>query len=359
MVDSRVNEFDPDFVSTPGETLLEILQARGMAQSELAARTGRTSKLINEIVMGKATITSDTAIQLERALGIPAGFWNNRQQRHSEFLARSRESKALQSKLQWAKRFPYRKMANLGWIDQATDKLVRFRNILDFFAVASPEAWNQHYEDRLKVAYRVSRTQQPDQYALAAWLRQGEIVGSICACAPYSTSRFREVLSEIRALTTKPPSHFQAKVVELCAKSGVVVAFVRELPRTASGATRWLSPEKALLQLSLKYKTDDHLWFTFFHEAAHILHHKRRSIFIEGGKSTSTEEMEADKFASDFLIPPQAYNELVQRRLSCSCIEAFAAEIGIAPGIIVGRLQHDNRLAPSRCNHLKRRLKWV
>jgi addiction module HigA family antidote len=67
---------ETDYAVIPGETLLEHLEAKGMSQAELAARTGRPLKTINEIIKGKAAITTDTALQLERVLGIPASFCN-------------------------------------------------------------------------------------------------------------------------------------------------------------------------------------------------------------------------------------------------------------------------------------------
>jgi len=60
-----------------GETLRETLEAIGMIQTELAKRSGHPKKTINEIIAGKTTITADTALQLERVLGVPASFWNN------------------------------------------------------------------------------------------------------------------------------------------------------------------------------------------------------------------------------------------------------------------------------------------
>lgn len=48
-----------------------------MSQAVLAERTGRSKKTINEIIQGKAAITPDTALQLEKVLGVPASFWNN------------------------------------------------------------------------------------------------------------------------------------------------------------------------------------------------------------------------------------------------------------------------------------------
>ena len=76
------NQYTPDYVSPPGETLQEVLEERGMSQAELAERTGRPKKTINEIINGKAAITPETALQLERVLGIPASFWNNRERRY-------------------------------------------------------------------------------------------------------------------------------------------------------------------------------------------------------------------------------------------------------------------------------------
>ncbi|MEY2914970.1 MAG: hypothetical protein RLZZ184_4279 [Cyanobacteriota bacterium] len=89
------NRYNPDYVSPPGDTLLEVLEHRGMTQAELAERTGRPKKTINEIIKGKAAITPETALQLERVFNIPASFWNNRERHYREFLAQKEEKKRL------------------------------------------------------------------------------------------------------------------------------------------------------------------------------------------------------------------------------------------------------------------------
>jgi Zn-dependent peptidase ImmA (M78 family) len=109
-----------------------------------------------------------------------------------------------------------------------------------------------------------------------------------------------------------------------------------------------------LLQLSFRHKCDDSFWFSFFHEAAHILRHGKRRVFIEGHGVASVAEKEADTFAQDVLIPTVEY----QRFLSLlphshEKIARFAERVGIAPGIVVGRLQHDGHLSPHCCNDLK------
>src|ERR1035438_10206680 len=100
------NQYVPDVVSPPGETLLELLESRRMSQAELADRTGRPKKTINEIVRGKAAITAETALQFERVLGIPASFWMAREQNYREALARCEELSTLESQSEWLETVP-------------------------------------------------------------------------------------------------------------------------------------------------------------------------------------------------------------------------------------------------------------
>jgi plasmid maintenance system antidote protein VapI len=62
------SRFAPDYAVPPGETLLETLQAIGMSQAELAERTGRYKKTIDEIIKGSAAITPETALNWKRYL---------------------------------------------------------------------------------------------------------------------------------------------------------------------------------------------------------------------------------------------------------------------------------------------------
>jgi HTH-type transcriptional regulator / antitoxin HigA len=359
------NQYTPDYVSPPGDTLLEVLEKRGMTQAELAERTGRPKKTINEIINGKTAITPETALQLELVFNIPASFWNNRERRYREFLAQQEEKERLEKQVAWLKGIPVTAMIKSGWIRRYRDKVEQLREVLNFFAVASPENWEGIWLNT-HINFRKSQAFESDLGAITAWLRRGEIEASEIACASYNANKFREALHKIRALTAEPPEIFQLKVERLCAEAGVAVVFVPQLPKTrTSGATHWLNADKALIQLSLRYKTDDHLWFTFFHEAGHILLHGKRDFFLEGTGVASVndqeKEQEANKFAADILIPPANLKTFMAsvQQLSKTNIIQFATEIGIAPGILVGRLQHDNFLPPSHCNDLKQKLEWT
>lgn len=360
MASNIANHYLPDRVSPPGETLLETLEALGMSQADLAERTGRPRKTINEIIKGKAAITAETALQLERVLGIPAGFWINRERQYQESKARREEADRLIVDKAWLRRFPVREMARWGWITRHKEAVQQLRELLNFFGVASPRQWESIWAEAC-VSFRKSPAFECSVEALTAWLRRGELEARSINANPYNAERFRQVLVEARKLTGEPPERFQPELTQLCAGAGVVVLFIPEIPRIrASGATRWISPTKALIQLSLRYKTDDHLWFTFFHEAGHILLHGKRDVFIEGMEHSDSYEDEANRFASDFLIPRTSLQEFMRRGdRSKRAIVRFARQLGIAPGIVVGRLQHDEYIPPSHCNDLKQHFIWA
>lgn len=358
-------QYYPDYVSPPGETLAEALEERAMSQAELARRTGRPKKTINEIIKGKTAITPETALQLERVLGIPARFWNNRQQQYDEYRASLQEEQHLRCHLDWLKRFPVKAMIKLGWIEKGSDDIEQLRELLNFFAISSPEQWDDLHQTQ--VAFRKTLAYKSEPEAVAAWLRRGEIQAQQIRCQPYDATRFQELLvNDIRPLTLLPPEQFVPQLVQLCASAGVAVVFVPQLPKArVSGATCWLAPEKALIQLSLRYKTDDHLWFSFFHEAGHILLHGKRDFFLENDVDNESEkEKEANRFAADILIPPDELAAFLNsvppgRFPSTEAVRDFALHIGVAPGIVAGWLQHDGDVPHSHFNRMKRRLAWV
>lgn len=354
------NEYRPDTVSHPGATLEDTLLERGMSQAQLAQRTGRPLKVINEIIKGKAAITPETALQLEQALGIPAHFWNSRESQYREFLAREAARQRQHAFIAWAESFPVREMTKHGWLPETNDKVDRVQALLSFFGVVSPDQWQNLWETK-QPAFRKSPTFSSDRAALIAWLRKGEIDANSIQCNDFEPSQFLQALQEARALTLRPPEEFAPQLVDVCRKAGVAVIFVKELPRTrASGATHWISPKKALLQMSLRYRTNDYLWFTFFHEAGHILKHGKRDFFIEDHCNNNLrEEAEANKFGGDFLIPPTDFDQFVQQgSFTRRTVISFASDIGIAPGIVVGRLQHDNLIPRSYMNDLRVKLVW-
>jgi plasmid maintenance system antidote protein VapI len=334
-----------------------------MTQAELARRTDRPVKTINEIVNGKAAITPETAIQLERVLGIPDRVWNNLEVRYRAALARAEERRQLAGEVEWLNQIPVGEMIKHGLIPRLDDRATTLAEVLKFFGVSTTSAWKRQWASA-ETAFRQAVKFSISPGAVAVWLRWGELKAREIECAPYDPSRFRAALERIKPLTREDPAVFVPAVQRLCAEAGVAVVFIPELPQTrVSGATRWLSGEKAVIQLSLRYKTNDQLWFTFFHEAGHILLNAKRDLVLEGMEEVAdaAKEDAADRFATEILIPRVAFGEFLRGAYgTATFIENFANRIGIAPGIVVGRLQHEQLLPyNSSCNRLKRSLRWI
>jgi HTH-type transcriptional regulator/antitoxin HigA len=357
--------FRPDWVSPPGETILDLIEEREWSQTELAQRLGFSPKHLNQLVKGKAALSEDAALRLERVLGSTANFWLNREAKYREHLARIEAEERHQSWIGWLEKLPLDDLKKAGVIP---NKRITLKSkpglvepLLRFFCVASPEQWEQHYNAGMELAFRRTRTTQSDIGSISSWLRLGEIEAEKIDGPNYNRAKFEKALKSIRNLTTQPPEQFEPELRRLCRESGVAFVLVPSIPKAhVSGVARWLNAHRPLIQLSLYGKTNDRFWFTFFHEAAHILLHSEDSggkkvIYLDdlnGDSQDSKEEQEANQWAREFLIPTAYNNRLFELRSNDSVIR-IAQTIGIHPGIVVGRLQHDGIIPPSYLNGLK------
>ena len=351
--------FNADWASPPGDLIEEVLEDYGWTRAELAQRLDFSAKHVNELLKGRATITADTAERLERVLGHDAGFWLRLEANYQQDLVRLQHLDQLASQKDWLEELPLRWMQNQGWVETCSHKGQQVAACLKFFAVASVDAWRQRYEQPLAV-YRTPKSFTTEQGALASWLRRSETQAAAIPCRPYDAKAFRTSLQEMRRLSCEQdPSVLVPQLQGLAAAAGVAVVFVPAPPKCrVSGATQWLSPDRALIALSLRHKTNDHLWFTLFHEAGHILKHGKKATFVDGlDGQDAVQEAEADRFAADQLIPPAAAQTLQGLR-SEQEVMAAAETLGIAPGIVVGRMQHEKWLPRTHLNGLKLSYRW-
>lgn len=341
-----ISTFAPDWVSPPGDTILDLLEERGWKQTELATRTGYTTKHISLLINGKAPITDDTAIKLERVVGGTARFWLTREVQYREMLVRIAERTSLKDEAVWLNQLPIRDMISFGWIRSFADKGEQVAECLRFFGVASVKLWQRTYAEP-SAAFRASAKYVKHAGAVAAWLRQGERQAATMQTGPFDPAAFKDALGTLRTLTRESELDiFVPELITTCANTGVAVV-IEPAPKgcPVSGATLWLSPDKALLMLSLRHKTNDHFWFSFFHEAGHLLRHGKRLRFIEmEGALGDEHEEEANEFSKNWLIPAPASRSLATIGKSEAAVRAFADQLGIAPGIVLGRMQKEGLL---------------
>ena len=358
---TATNRFSPDYAVPPGWVLEERLKAEGISHAAFARRCGRSPKLISEIIAGKAPLEPITALQFEKVLGVDASIWLGIESDYRLHRARRAEAENAAAAAEWVEAFPVRDLVKRGCFQRPESEIDAVSKLLAFFRVGSVDAWTARYSVA-NVAYRHSPSFKSDEAALATWLRLGEIEAERQDCAEYSESRFKQAARAIRVLTREPLEEALRRTARLCNKAGVALVLVPPLPKTAlSGAAWWSSPGKAVIQLTARHKTDDHLWFSFFHEAAHILLHSKRSVFLDGNdKGDSGMEAEANAWASNVLVPKRQWEQFVATSpLSERAVRAFADEQGIAPGIVVGMLQHRRLLPWSHLNGLKVKLAWT
>ncbi len=348
------HRYAPDVIWSPGDTLAEVLDDLDMTQAELARRTGLSTKHVNQVIRAAVGLTPDTALLLEKATGVSAAVWNSLEVTYQDYLTRKEEAQALAGDLAWLDLIPYRELVARGYVKNRSDAIDRLRELCRFFGVANYAAWQAVWQK--PTAYRTSRAFASHSGAIAAWLRIGELKAAQLSCEPFNKAALQAELQTLRQLTRDPdPSSWWPQLQQTCAGFGVAVVGEPEISGARiNGAARWLSPEKAVVQLSFRHKWSDIVWFTFFHELAHLLIHSKKDAFINDPGVHSGHEQEADAYASQLLIPRRREAELGGLMTSAD-VQAFAEDLGIAPSIVVGRLQFEKRWPYNRGNELKQR----
>lgn len=355
-MNGSIEPFKPDWVSSPGETISEFLEVKNLTVSNLALEINESSETIAGIIRADVEITQDLAEKLARSLGASSEFWMRREEAYRHSVSQIDEGLKLLEDL------PIKDMIGFGWIEKPKNREELLQNCLRFFEIEKPSEWQVNFRDVIEnAAFRTTPAFESSTGAVAAWLRRGELEAREIRCKSWNPSLFKEALSEIRELSRiTEPSKFLKPLTDICASCGVALVLLRAPSRCrASGATRFISNEKALLLLSFRYLSDDHFWFTFFHEAAHLILHGHRSLFVDSAyKSDSADETEANNFAANILIPTEFRHELSRLGNDPRAVIRFARRIGISRGVVVGQMQHLGFLRRNQLNNLKTFYSW-
>jgi HTH-type transcriptional regulator / antitoxin HigA len=341
----------------PGATLQDELSAHGITQASLATRIGLSAKHINQIIKGTAPITPDTALKLEHILDVKAGFWLQRESDYREALARLQERSQLEGELGWIKALHADVLAERGFIPQSTDKIQTLLGLLKFFRIPAFDNFSALTgAGGTGVAFRAAAAHRADPYAVVTWLRACETRAEQISTKPYDDSTFRASLHTIRKLTRDTnPANWIPTLIDLCAAAGVALVIEPTIGKTLlNGAAWWPSPEKAIIALTGRSKRADIFWFTFFHEAAHITLHSKKQAWVDitekeqsflEANSKAEIEREADQFAANRLVPAEHDIELRELVPTKASINDFAERLEIGADVVLGRLQHDGRIA--------------
>jgi len=297
------NQYHPQSVPHPGDTLREKLDEMNMGPKEFALRTGKPEKTIIAIIRGDSSITPDMAVQFESVTKIPANFWMNHQRNYDEYIAREKRQVVIEEAVGWAKQFPLAEMIKKGWLPPATTIQEKTMEMLAFFGFSTHTAWEDYYfKQQLKVAFRISLAQTSEPYAISAWLRKGELQAMELEAKNYSEKTFKEALPKLRSIIANNSKGLFSQLQNICLEAGVKVVHTPHINKAPiSGSTRWLN-ETPFIQITDLDKSG--FGFTFFHEVGHILLHGKKDIFLEKVEYSDKDlvkEKEADEFAQKWM----------------------------------------------------------
>lgn len=353
-------DFIPRWASPPGDTIRDALDEQRLERSTLATALDLADEEFDVFMAGNMPLTVRLADRLSATIGGSIEFWMTRDGQY-------RADRARLVADVWAQRMPLKDMVTFGWIEGGVgDWVEQIEACLHFFGVATPEVWEADREAlAARTHFRSSPTLRTDAFAVAAWLRQCEVQLSRVRCASWDRESFAALLPQLLPLTRERDPHRFLSVLEArCAEVGVAVGLIRA-PHgcPVSGAARQLSSGQPSIALSGRYLSDDHLWFTFFHEAAHLVLHRTDAVYLDeiehDPEPSSADEAEADEFAGTLLVPKQYEGRLARAKQAPYELRTIADEIGVGLGIVIGHLQHRGVLGyKTRFNRLKRRYKW-
>lgn len=337
------------YIATPpGATIKEQLHDRGMSQKEFAARMDMSEKHISQLINGEVQLTPETAVRLEMVLGVPAKFWNNLESIYREKIIKAKAENAMDTDIEIAKQFPYNEMAKFKWVPETRDIKEKVVYLRKYFGVVSLSLLGNEQITRI-ACRRLAITDKSD-LALMAWAQEAKIKARDIQTSPINIKGLKSVIPEIRKMTVLEPEKFCPMLKKCLADCGIALVFLPHLKGSFLQGASFMDGKKIVVGLTARGKDADRFWFSLFHELAHI-------ILGHIGQSNGTsedDEKAADKWSGDTLIK---YDDFERFRREGDYSERnvlkFANDQGIAPGIVVGRMQREGMIEYSMLNNLK------
>lgn len=353
--------FTPDWFSRPSESLKSIMKKRGITPSKMESCTGYDRDTVRKIILGEKAIDAQVAVKLSKCVGGEPAFWLRRQELFESALDRAAKNVDAKMASEWIKNFPHKNLDDEGWISKRSTRVDQMKEYLAFFGVTKPSEWHERYSRVSGGAFRHSPSYDSKVGALSAWLRRAELESECFDCRSWDPSTLRDNLASIRTLAkAKAIGYILPRLQDLLATAGVaLIPLKAPVGCRASGAARFVSPTKAMIVMSFRHRSDDHFWFTLFHEIGHLLLHSKLKIYVDDDYSGLDErEREANVFAANILVPPDRYEEMLALGTRFSEVIRFAVSIGVSPGIVVGQMQHHKVIGREKLNYLKNRYDW-
>lgn len=357
---------EPNWASPPGATIARVIKTREIDSSELADAVGLKAHEFDDLLLGKLRLSQKLAEALAEQLGSTARFWLARDKDYLKELARLGAADVTTID-QWAQSMPVASMRRFGWLPaDSRTKLARNNALLTFFDCKNIQEWAQRYSAGVgAVAFRTSLAFASDGMATLVWLRAGEAQLTSRPNVCFDRKEFKRILPSMKRLSAfKHPTTILQRLTEACAVVGVSITTARAPDGCrASGASWFDANGRPVIHLSFRHLSEDHFWFTFFHEAAHIILHGQTHIDGEGVEvmeaDTMAREDEANAYAREILLPDDICQDLLDRQaVSAKAIMQAAKAAKVTAGVIVGQLERAEAIPHGKFSFLKHRYRW-
>ena len=343
MVTKRKAAVKPKKISAPiaiapGVTIKELADAMGITQTELALRMDITAKHLSKLINGEVELTREIARKLEVIFKIEVSFWMNLETSYREKLYAICPPKVDTEEYDIVKSIPYNELAKMGFVAISRKTEEKILNLRKFFAVV-----NLKQVQKLNVAYRKANISKESPYALSAWIRIAEIQAQNIDTCKIDKKGLANMIPEFRLMTLQDPMVFFPKLREMCASVGIALVLANHIKGTGVQGVTFLNSKrnKIIIQLSVRRKTADTFWFTFFHEISHILSGiDENTTYIDCDEEV---EQEMNRMARNFLIDDISYRSFIDSGdwYTWSGIQNFSKKHEIHPCIVIGRLKYD------------------
>lgn len=356
---SNLIEYKDLMAFHPGYYVSEIIEDMGISQAEFAGRMGTTAKTLSTLINGQINLSNDLARKLSAMLGTSVDVWLDLQKGFDLKLIEMDMAKDMDNQVHIARQIDYTFFEKVASLPKAKNIYEKIAYLCKYFMISNLNILTQ--PDFL-VNFRtgISNFQAKNAINSRAWIQTAINYSRSIETEPFDANKLKEYLPEIRSMTIQKPEEFLPRLKEIFAQCGVAFVLLPHLKNSGvNGAVKWVDTGRVVLAMNDRGAYADKFWFSLFHEIKHVLQQKMKRMFINCSECDMTDlhsdlETEADTFASNYLIPPSELKKLEQLSYpSDEDIRLFAESIGIHPGIVAGRLQHDKRIPPYRCAELK------
>lgn len=356
---SNVTEYKDIVAFHPGYYIADIIEDMGITQAEFATRMGTTAKTLSYLINGQANISNDLAKKLSVMMGTSIEIWLNLQSTYDQKLIEIQKAKDYDEQTDLARLIDYKYFVDVVGLPIAKSINEKITNLCKYFMVSDLRIM---LTPDFLVNYRTGVSSISDKNIInsRAWVQTAINFSQRIETKAYDANKLKSCLPELRSMTVQKPDIFLPRMRQIFAECGVAFVLLPNLKNSGvNGAVKWINEDRAVLAMNNRRLDADIFWFSLFHEIRHVLQKKTKTTFISYTEKEMIEvnkqlEDDADNFAMNYLIPAGALKKFAPTKYtSDDDIVEFAKTIGIHPGIVAGRLQHDGILAPNRCSKLK------